>query len=96
MEGMFNFGQAKNPGLTSKAPFDFGNITTKAPPTSHGNVAASRQGRPIGTAAKGPEARPMSSRQGAGFTSKLMNQTGEIKNIKEIFDVNRRVDVNPE
>ena len=88
MNNKFNFGQ-------SKAAFDFGNVAARPPPSSYGNAGASRAGRPIGTAIKGAEVRPVSSRQGAGFNSNLVNQANQILNPKDKYDVNKRVDTNP-
>jgi hypothetical protein len=56
----------------------------------------SKGGRPLGTA-MGPEGRPMTSNKGVGFTSKgLENKANELLNTKSKFDVNKKIDNNPE
>ena len=95
---MFNFGQSKNPNATSRAPFDFGNVAVRPPPSSYGGNAGvgSRAGRPIGTATGADGARPVTSNKAAGFNSTSLNQTGQMENTRTRFDVNKKVDSNPE
>lgn len=97
MEKMFNFGNTKPANTTSRGAFDFGNVSVKPPPSSYGNnVGASRAGRPIGTSSGATSVRPVTSNQKAGFNSNNLNQTGQMENTRTRFDVNRKVDSNPE